>query len=62
MITPQTYTLADFDFELPEALIAQYPAPERQQSRLLHVQGKKRTDLHFRRRAEPARTRRYVGL
>jgi len=38
MMTPQTYTLADFDFELPEALIAQYPAPERQQSRLLHVQ------------------------
>jgi S-adenosylmethionine:tRNA ribosyltransferase-isomerase len=47
MITPQTYTLADFDFELPEALIAQYPAPERQQSRLLHVQGQKRTDLQF---------------
>ncbi|MCA2998083.1 MAG: S-adenosylmethionine:tRNA ribosyltransferase-isomerase [Rhodocyclaceae bacterium] len=41
MTAPQTYTLADFDFELPEALIAQYPAPERQQSRLLLV----RSDL-----------------
>jgi len=30
-------TLDDFDFALPEALIAQHPAPERTASRLLHV-------------------------
>ena len=30
-----TYTLSDFDFELPEALIAQHPAAERSASRLL---------------------------
>jgi S-adenosylmethionine:tRNA ribosyltransferase-isomerase len=30
-----TFTLSDFDFELPEALIAQHPAPERSGSRLL---------------------------
>ena len=30
-----TYTLSDFDFELPEALIAQHPATERSASRLL---------------------------
>jgi S-adenosylmethionine:tRNA ribosyltransferase-isomerase len=29
------YTLSDFDFDLPEALIAQHPAPERSGSRLL---------------------------
>jgi S-adenosylmethionine:tRNA ribosyltransferase-isomerase len=33
--TGQTFTLSDFDFELPEALIAQHPAPERSGSRLL---------------------------
>ena len=33
--TPRTFHLSDFDFELPEALIAQYPAPERSSSRLL---------------------------
>ena len=30
-----TYTLSDFDFELPESLIAQHPAAERSASRLL---------------------------
>lgn len=30
-------TVADFDFTLPEELIAQFPAEERRQSRLLHV-------------------------
>ena len=30
-----TYTLSDFDFELPESLIAQHPASERSASRLL---------------------------
>jgi S-adenosylmethionine:tRNA ribosyltransferase-isomerase len=31
----RTFTLSDFDFELPETLIAQHPAPERSSSRLL---------------------------
>ena len=31
----RTYSLSDFDFILPEALIAQHPAPERSSSRLL---------------------------
>jgi S-adenosylmethionine:tRNA ribosyltransferase-isomerase len=31
----RTYTLSDFDFVLPENLIAQHPAPERSGSRLL---------------------------
>ena len=29
--------LSDFDFELPKRLIAQYPAPERDQSKLMVV-------------------------
>lgn len=33
-MTP-SYTLSDFDFDLPDALIAQHPAPERSASRLL---------------------------
>ena len=32
---PRTYALSDFDFVLPETLIAQYPASERSSSRLL---------------------------
>jgi S-adenosylmethionine:tRNA ribosyltransferase-isomerase len=32
---PRTFTLSDFDFELPPELIAQHPAPERSASRLL---------------------------
>jgi len=31
--------LQDFDYELPDALIAQVPAPERRESRLLHLDG-----------------------
>jgi S-adenosylmethionine:tRNA ribosyltransferase-isomerase len=31
----RAFSLSDFDFELPEALIAQHPAPERSGSRLL---------------------------
>jgi len=31
------YTLDDYDYELPEKLIAQTPAPTRDQSRLLHL-------------------------
>ncbi|MDR0227192.1 MAG: tRNA preQ1(34) S-adenosylmethionine ribosyltransferase-isomerase QueA [Burkholderiaceae bacterium] len=32
---PRVFSLSDFDFELPEALIAQHPAPQRSASRLL---------------------------
>lgn len=35
----RTYTLADFDFELPVELIAQHPAAERSASRLLDGRG-----------------------
>ena len=34
-MTPRTYTVADFDFELPAELIAQHPSAERSGSRLL---------------------------
>ena len=42
------YTLADFDFELPPALIAQHPAPERSASRLLDGTGPEPVDRVFR--------------
>lgn len=38
----------DFDFELPEALIAQSPSPERSSSRLLHVHGNRCADRQVR--------------
>ena len=41
------YRLSDFDYELPSELIAQRPAPERTQSRLLHVAGTELADLPF---------------
>lgn len=41
------YSLSDFDFELPEALIAQTPLPDRTASRLLHVDGDTLVDRHF---------------
>ncbi len=37
--------LADFDFDLPEALIALRPAEPRDQARLLHVHGDQRDDM-----------------
>lgn len=37
----------DFDFELPEELIAQFPAAERGGSRLLHVGQQALSDRHF---------------
>ena len=41
--------LSDFDFELPENLIAQYPLKDRASSRLLHVAPDSSVeDLHFR--------------
>jgi S-adenosylmethionine:tRNA ribosyltransferase-isomerase len=39
--------LADFDFDLPQRLIAQHPLAERAASRLLHVAGGALEDLHF---------------
>jgi len=45
---PRTFTLSDFDFVLPEALIAQHPAPERSGSRLLDGTGTTPTDRIFR--------------
>ncbi len=45
--TALPYSLSDFDFDLPNELIAQYPAPQRTQSRLLRVDGDTLTDLQF---------------
>ena len=41
------YSLSDFDFELPQELIAQFPLPERSASRLLHVDGDTLHDRAF---------------
>lgn len=46
--TPAAFTLADFDFELPEALIAQHPTAERSASRLLDGRTLPATDRIFR--------------
>jgi len=35
--TPPNLTISQFDYALPEELIAQFPAPERSASRLLHL-------------------------
>ncbi len=43
-----SFTLADFDFELPPELIAQHPAPERSASRLLDGTGAQPVDRIFR--------------
>jgi S-adenosylmethionine:tRNA ribosyltransferase-isomerase len=43
-----TYTLGDFDFSLPEGLIAQQPAPHRSASRLLDGRGSVPADRQFR--------------
>jgi S-adenosylmethionine:tRNA ribosyltransferase-isomerase len=40
-------TLADFDFDLPDELIAQHPLPDRAASRLLHVRADSLDDLRF---------------
>ena len=45
---PRAYTLSDFDFALPPALIAQHPAPERSASRLLDGRQLPPTDRIFR--------------
>ncbi len=41
------YSLSDFDFQLPQELIAQLPLPERSASRLLHVDGGALVDRAF---------------
>jgi S-adenosylmethionine:tRNA ribosyltransferase-isomerase len=38
---------SDFDYDLPEKLIAQYPLTERTASRLLHVKNNELSDKHF---------------
>jgi S-adenosylmethionine:tRNA ribosyltransferase-isomerase len=40
-------TLEDFDYVLPPELIAQFPAPERAASRLLHLSGETLSDRRF---------------
>ena len=42
-----SYQLSDFDFDLPDELIAQHPATERSASRLLHVRDGRRDDRRF---------------
>ena len=44
---PRAFTLSDFDFELPEALIAQHPAAERSASRLLDGRSSTLADRRF---------------
>ena len=44
----RTFTLSDFDFVLPEALIAQHPSPERSGSRLLDGRTSPSLDRIFR--------------
>ncbi|HEX7650600.1 MAG TPA: tRNA preQ1(34) S-adenosylmethionine ribosyltransferase-isomerase QueA [Noviherbaspirillum sp.] len=41
------YSLSDFDFDLPQELIAQFPLPERSASRLLHVDSNALVDRAF---------------
>ncbi|MFM2051276.1 MAG: hypothetical protein RL682_1767, partial [Pseudomonadota bacterium] len=48
MSNEHTFTLSDFDFELPEALIAQHPASERSGSRLLDGRQSPSVDRIFR--------------
>jgi S-adenosylmethionine:tRNA ribosyltransferase-isomerase len=43
----RAFTLSDFDFVLPEALIAQHPVPERSASRLLDGRGGAIADRRF---------------
>jgi S-adenosylmethionine:tRNA ribosyltransferase-isomerase len=47
MLQRPAYRLSDFDYTLPQELIAQRPAPVRSQSRLLHVARGRLADLSF---------------
>ena len=44
---PSDLKLSDFDYSLPQALIAQRPLADRAASRLLHLAGDRIADLHF---------------
>lgn len=44
----RSYTLSDFDFQLPPELIAQHPSPRRSGSRLLDATGPAPLDRVFR--------------
>lgn len=48
MVNSRAMRTADFDFHLPDELIAQYPLEQRTASRLLHLRGQSCIDLHFR--------------
>lgn len=48
MSSPRSFSVADFDFELPSALIAQHPAAERSGSRLLDGRHAEPADRIFR--------------
>jgi S-adenosylmethionine:tRNA ribosyltransferase-isomerase len=45
--TAMQYSLADFDYQLPPELIAQFPAAQRAGSRLLHLRGDILADRQF---------------
>jgi len=47
MLNSRAMKTADFDFHLPEELIAQYPLEQRTASRLLHLSGQQRFDRQF---------------
>ena len=47
MVNSRAMKTSDFDFNLPEELIAQYPLEQRTSSRLMHVSGEVLADHVF---------------